>query len=182
MKNTTSITVLLVMLLGGCTSQFTRMDADAQTCEKALSIGRLDVAEEMCQRALEGGDKDILTPAVRSQRLFNLARIKRQRGKYLEAGELLGESLATEETLSGADSPGVTRRLMEMSLVLAGQGQWQQGAQVLERALPLAHQLTDDERASLSNIIRRYTVRLKKNGQAAQAMRLEAADVQLNAD
>jgi tetratricopeptide (TPR) repeat protein len=158
------------------------MDADARDCEKAVSIGALDIAEERCQLALGEDDRDILTPAVRSQRLYNLARIKRQLGKYSEAGELLDESLALEATLSGADSPGVTRRLMEMSLVLAGQGRWQQGAQVLERALPLAHQLPDDERASLGNIIRHYTDRLEKNGQAAQATRLEAAAMQLSAD
>ncbi|NOR40099.1 MAG: tetratricopeptide repeat protein [Gammaproteobacteria bacterium] len=181
MKITTPITVLLVML-GGCTSQASRLDAYAQSCEEAVHVGRLDVAEEMCLRALGESDKDILTPAVRSQRLYDLARIKRQRGKFSEAGELLGESLATEETLSGADSPGVTRRLTEMSLILAGQGQWEEGAQVLERALPLAHQLTENERASLGNIIKRYAVHLKNNGQATQAARLEAAAVKLIAD
>lgn len=182
MKNTTLITVLLAALLGGCTSQLTRMEADARTCEKAVSIGALDIAEETCQGALGEEDKDILAPAVRSQRLYNLARIKRQLGKYSEAGELLGESITMEETLSGPDSPAVTRRLVEMSLVLGGQGQWQQGAQVLERVVPLAHQLTDKERASLGNIIRHYAAHLENNGQAAQAARLEAAVVQLNAD
>ena len=181
MKTITPMIVLLVMS-GGCTSTLSRMNAEARTCEEAVRIGALDIAEETCQRALGEDDKDILTSAVRSQRLYNLARIKRQLNKYPEAGELLGESLTMEETLSGADSPGVTRRLMEMSLVLAGKGQWQQGAQVLERALPLAHQLTDDERASLGNIIRHYTTWLKYNGQNAQAARLEAAAVQLNED
>jgi hypothetical protein len=181
MKITTPITVLLVML-GGCTSLASRLDADAQSCEEAVRVGRLDVAEEMCQRALDEGDKDILAPAVRSQRQYDLARIKRQRGKFSEAGELLGESLTTEETLSGADSPGVTRRLTEMSLILAGQGQWEEGAQVLERLLPLAHQLTKNERASLGNIIKRYAVHLKNNGQATQAARFEAAAVKLIAD
>jgi tetratricopeptide (TPR) repeat protein len=181
MKTTTSIAVLLVML-GGCSSLASRLDADAQTCEEAVRIGALDVAEEMCQRALNEGDKDILAPTVRSQRLYNLARIKRQLAKYPEAGELLDKSLALEEALSGADSPGVTRRLMEMSLVLAAQGQWQQGAQVLERVLPLAHQLTEKERVSLGQIVKHYAAQLKNNGQAAQAARLEAAAVQLKAD
>ena len=181
MKTTTPVIVLLV-LLGGCTGTLSRMNSEARTCDEAVRIGALNIAEETCQRALGEDDKDILTRAVRSQRLYNLARIKRQLGKYSEAGELLGESLTMEETLSGAGSPGVAGRLMEMSLVLAGQGQWQQGAQVLERVLPLAHQLTDDERASLGNIIRHYTTRLKNNGQTTQAARLEAAAVQLNAN
>ena len=57
MKITTPMIVLLVML-GGCTSMLSRMNADARTCEEAVRIGALDIAEETCQRALGDWARD----------------------------------------------------------------------------------------------------------------------------
>ena len=136
MKVTTVIAVLLVSGLSACDDTVSRLAHFEKVCEKAESIGQPDVAEDYCQRALgEAGEEKVLEPGVRSERLFRLARIKRQRAKFGEADELLKQSLAIEEALSGPESPEVARRLSERSLVLAGLGQWEAGAVVQERAL-----------------------------------------------
>lgn len=182
MNSATLMAAVVAVLLSGCASQARRLDADAHSCERAVREGRLDAAELLCQRALEDADQGVVAPAVRSQRLFALARIKRQRGKFAEARELLAESLAIEETLSGPHSPGVLRRRIEMSVVLAGQGQWQQGAEVLEKTLPIADVLTSSERASLRSIVGHYVLRLNNSGQGAQAAHLAGAAARLSAE
>lgn len=92
-----------------------------------------------------------------SAALYALAGIRRGLSEFSETGLLLAESIAIEQKLSGADSPEVTRRLVEMSLVLApaGQGRWQQRTEVLERVIPHAHRMTAKKRASLGDIVKR---------------------------
>lgn len=156
------------------------MDAEARVCARALEIGQLAAAEEACLRALGDTDKDVLAPPLRSQRLYRLASIKRQRAKYGEAAQLLSQSLALEQTLSGPDSPQVARRHLEMALILAGQKQWRQGAQLLERTVPVADRLNENEQAMLVNILRQYATQLQRSQATAQASRLQAAAAGLN--
>ncbi len=165
------LALALALALGGCTPQIQRSDADAQSCAREPRLGRLHVAEGLCQRALDG--QDGLTPEVRSQQLFALAQIKRQRGKYAEARALLEESLTIEQASTGPASAGAARRLLEQALVDAGLGQWPRGAEALERALPLAPQLSAAERASLAHIVPRYVTQLRQSGATAAAGRLE---------
>jgi hypothetical protein len=79
------------------------------------------VAEEACYRSIKNVDWGNLGPELKSQRLYNLARIKRQVGKFGEAEVILKESLAVEESVSGKDSLKTARRLVELSVNLAAQ-------------------------------------------------------------
>lgn len=179
MKIGTSITLLLVLPLIACDDRAHRLAELAAGCELAERVGDLHGAEDVCQRALGNADEDVLDPQVKSERLYTLGRVKRQRGKYSQADELLRQSLAIEERLSGPDSPAVGRRLFELSLILAGRGQWQEGAGVLERTIPLASQLTEKEQAAMANILARYSVQLRKTPYRGQAARFAAAATEL---
>ncbi len=170
---------LLAALLGACVSTAGRLAADAERCRLEVNLGILDGAEKSCTQALGGDDGDVLRPQVRSARLYELARIKRQLFKYQEGEGLLRQSLAIEEGLSGPDSHAVGLRLIELSLVLAGQEQWEAGTRVVERALPLAGKFTQDERASMARIARHYAGRLEKIGQAGLAERFRTAAAEL---
>ncbi|GMQ88301.1 MAG: hypothetical protein BMS9Abin08_1537 [Gammaproteobacteria bacterium] len=170
---------MLLGLTSACDNTASRLAAEAESCELAERKGRLDIAEETCQRALGDVGDDVLLPQVRSERLYRLARIKRQRSKYAEAAELLDQSLALEQTLSDFDSPQVASRRLEMSLILAGQGQWQDGARLLEQTVPIANRLNEKERASLINVLQHYSAQLQKSQQLEQASRLQAAAASL---
>jgi len=175
--------ILIVVVLAGlacaCDDTASRLDHEARLCERAVEIGELELAEEHCQSALGDPDDDILAPQVRSERLYRLASIKRQRAKYAEAAEMLSQSLALEQTLSGPDSPQVASRHLEMSLILAGQGQWQDGARLLEQTVPMAGQLNEKEQTSLVNVLQHYAAQLRKSQQTEQASRLQAAAASL---
>lgn len=178
--------VLLAMLTGavlltGCANPINHVTSDdyAETCAVAERNGRLQVAEEACYRALVNVDWGNLGPELKSQRLYNLGRIKRRLAKFSEAEQLFKESLAIEEKLSAPSDPKIGRRLVELSVSLAGQDKWFEGAQYLERVLPVASQFTGQERAYTAEVLNQYSKRLKTMNQAALAERFEATAVAL---
>ena len=142
MKLSISLVLLVSALLGACANPLNRATSDnyAETCTVAESNGKLDVAEQACYRALVNVDMGNLGPELKSQRLYNLGRIKRQMSKFSEAESLFKESLQIEEKLSGPGGVKIGRRLVELSVSLAGQDKWSEGAQYLERFLPIADQ------------------------------------------
>lgn len=146
-------------------------DNYAETCSVAEDKGRLDVAEQACYRALVNVDLGNLGPELKSQRLYNLGRIKRQLAKFSEAEQLFRESLAIEEKLTAPSDLKIGRRLVELSVSLAGQDKWAEGAQYLERILPTANQFVGQERSYVAEVLNQFGKRLKTIGQVALAER-----------
>ncbi len=126
---------LVAAALSACANPLNRVTADRYTdeCGEAEHSGNLKAAEELCGRALTNVDWGNLGPDVRSEKLYNLGRIKRQLGKFAEAEQLLKQSLSLEEPLSGASSIKVGRRLAELSVTLAAQDKWPEGFPFVER-------------------------------------------------
>jgi hypothetical protein len=151
------------------------LDQDAEICARALKAGSLEIAEKRCRQALGEPGNNILAPQLKSQRLFTLATIRRQQAAYTEAAELLRHSMALELDLSGDDSPQLAARRLEMSLILAGQGQWREGAQLLEQLVTETAQLNKKDQAVLANAVHGYAVQLQKIDADKQASRLLAA-------
>ena len=170
---------LLVTVLGACDNKASRLLVDAERCDQVLQEGNLEAAEALCTRALGGADGAGLAPDIRSGRLYQLGRIKRQLSKFTEGENLLRQSLLIEEGLSGPGSAAVGLRLLELSLVLAGQERWEEGARILERALTLTDQLTDKERASMAKVLRHYAGQLEKTGQTGLVSRFRIAAAEL---
>ena len=108
------LTLSLVALLASCANPLNEATASRYSaqCGAAESAGNLPAAEEFCFRALKNADWGNLSPELKSQHLYNFARIKRRLAKFAEAEELLKASLAIEEPLSGASSLKVGRRLV----------------------------------------------------------------------
>jgi hypothetical protein len=92
---------------------------------------------------------------------------------------LLRQSLVIEEGLSGPDSTAVGLRLLELSLVLAGQERWEEGARLLERALPLTDRFTDKERTSMAKVLKHYAGQLEKTGQTGLVAQFRIAAAEL---
>jgi hypothetical protein len=107
---------ITAVLLVACANPLNQATSDrcAEECAAAERRGALAVAEEACYRAVKNVDWGNLGPELKSQRLYNLARIKRQVARFSEAEVILKESLALEAIVSGKDSLKTARRLVEL--------------------------------------------------------------------
>jgi tetratricopeptide (TPR) repeat protein len=176
MKYWFPLVAVTTSLVAACANPINRATSDnyAETCAVAESNGRLDVAEEACYRALVNVDWGNLGPELKSQALYNLGRIKRRLSKFGEAEQLFKESLALEEKLPTPSEQKIGRRLVELSVSLAGQDKWSEGARYLERVLPLTEKFSPRERAYTSEVLSQYGKRLAGTGDSALAARFEA--------
>lgn len=153
-----SIVLTAVLLVSSCANPVNRVTSDnyAETCSAAEKNRRLDVAEQACHRALVNVDWGNLGPELKSQRLYNLGRIKRQLAKFGEAEGLFKQSLEIEEKLSPANDPKIGRRLIELSVSLAGQDKWAEGTKYVERAAPISSQYSGSERSFAAFAFSKY--------------------------
>ncbi len=176
MKLTLSIPLLTALLVGGCANPINRVTSDnySETCAVAESNGRLDVAEEACYRAMVNVDWGRLGLELKSQTLYNLARIKRRLSKFGEAEQLFKEALAIEEKLPTPSEQRISRRLVELSVSLAGQDKWSEGARFLERVLPLADKFSGRERAYAGEVFSQYGKHLAGTADSGLATLFEA--------
>jgi hypothetical protein len=164
------------VLLSGCANPLNRVTSDryAETCSAAERDNRLDVAEQACYRSLINVDIGNLGPEYKSNRLYNLGRIKRQLSKFSEAEDLFRQSLSIEEKLSSPTDLKIGRRLFELSIVLAAQEKWSEGNPFLERAIPALGQFVGRDRASAAEVFSEYGKYFRKTNQPQLAERFES--------
>ena len=173
------VAIILIALIqvGGCANPLNQATSDryAELCAAAERNGQLAAAEEACYRAVKNVDWGNLGAELKSQRLYNLARIKRQLGKFAEAEALLTESLRLEEALSSRDPLRIARRRIELSVNLAGQDRWAEGADDLVKVIPVAAQFQAQERAYVKLTYMEFEKRLSALGKASLAAQFAAA-------
>jgi hypothetical protein len=106
--NTRGVLLIATCTLAACANPLNQATSDRYSadCASAEKHGNLSVAEEACYRAAVNVDWGKLGPEQKSEKLYNLARIKRQTGRLNEAEALLKESLEIEESLSEPTSQG----------------------------------------------------------------------------
>jgi tetratricopeptide (TPR) repeat protein len=157
----------IVLLLGACANPLNRVTSDnyAETCATAEQNGRLEVAEQSCYRALVNVDMGNLGPELKSQRLYNLGRIKRKLGKFGEADSLFKQSIEIEETLTDPSSEKVGRRLAELAISYAQQKRISEGVPIVQRLSPIADSYSGAERRTVGAVFYGYAEELKKLGQ-----------------
>jgi tetratricopeptide (TPR) repeat protein len=175
------ISITLTFFFTACANPLNQVTSDryADTCAQAEQNGRLDVAEEACRRALINVDIGNLGEIQKSQKLYNLARIKRQLKKFEEAEAFLKTSLEIEEKQNPPTTERVGRRLAEISMVYGEQLRFEEGLPYVEKLLPLADSYTGNERQTVAVIFGVYSEELKKSKQTDAARRLakKAADM-----
>ena len=171
----------VVLVIVACANPLNQATSDryAATCSAAEQQRQLAVAEEACYRALVNVEMGNLGPELKSQRLYNLARIKRAVGKFSEAEPLLKQSLSLEESLTGHASLQVGRRLVELSVNLAAQDKWLEGAPYLARATPLVGLFSPAERAFTKSALETYAPKLQTLGRKDEANAFAAAAAKL---
>jgi hypothetical protein len=162
-------------LLSSCGDMLSKPTSSeySATCWLAQHSRRLVEAEHECFMALVNNDWGN-NPKIRSQKLFGLGQVKQQLSKFAEAELLLKESLQIEELLASPPKIISSRRI-ELSDSLAGQAKWSEGAQLLEKVLPIAPQLSRQERIRIIKLLRLYSQNLKFMNQTALAVHFEKA-------
>jgi hypothetical protein len=173
--------ICLSLLITGCANSLNQATANryAAACADAELSGRLEVAEKACSRELDNADWGNLGAEQKSQKLYNLARIKRQLSKFSEAEDLLRVSLAIEERLSPPSPVRIGRRLVELAVNCAAQNRWDRGVYYMDRALPFAPELSGQERKYLSLVLTQYARKLREWNQTVLAERYETASAGL---
>jgi tetratricopeptide (TPR) repeat protein len=171
--NTKSVylVLLIAVCLAACESR-TGFDRRMEACSTAERNGQLAAAVQACEAALAIAEEGGYPPPLLSGVLYRLARLQRQRAHFDVAEQLLTRSLAFEDQLGPRGAPAP--RLLELSLSLAGQNRWGEGAQYLERALLLAGDLDAGQRASLANILKHYSTQLGQAGEPELGARFAA--------
>lgn len=168
---------MFVVLAEGCVSNpINRATSDnyTETCSIAEQRGDLGVAEEACNRALLNANWGNLGDELKSEKLYNLALIKRKLSKFSAAEVLLKESLKIEESKLPALNIKIGRRLVELSVNLAAQGKWEEGSVFLERMIPVSNQYSGKEREFIVLSLTKYGQHFKNIG------KIEKGDTLLN--
>jgi tetratricopeptide (TPR) repeat protein len=167
MKVIAIVSILCAIFLSGCANPINRITSDnySDTCGVAEKNRRLDIAEEACYRALVNVDWGNLGPELKSQKQYNLGRIKRQLGKFSEAEQLFKAALKIEQALPKPSTLRVSRRHIELATSLAGQNKWQEGAKYLDLAIPSIPNHSKRERKFLADMLITFSKELQNLGE-----------------
>jgi tetratricopeptide (TPR) repeat protein len=160
------VSLVLVFLVGCVSNPINRATSDnyAETCAVAEEQGNLPVAEEACYRALINTDWGSLGDDLKSEKLYNLARIKRRLSKFSEAESLLQQSLTIEKAKSPTPEIKIGRRLVELSVNLAAQDRWDEGSESLERVIEISDQYVGQEKEFIILVLNKYGEHFKSTG------------------
>ncbi len=109
------------------------------------------------------------SPELKSQRLYNLGRIKRQLGKFEEAEKLFRNSLSVEANLSDPSNLRIGRRNVELAVSLAGQNKWNEGVKYLDLAIPSIPGFSETERLYVIEVLVEFSKELEVLGQGHMA-------------
>jgi hypothetical protein len=152
------------LFLTSCANPLNQVTSDryGAACGEAENNNRLDVAEQACYRALVNVDWGNLGDFQRSQRMYNLARIKRKLHKFEEAEPLYIESLAIEEKLPQRSNENIGRRLAELAILYDQIRQHGKGLPYVQRLYPLADIYQATEKRTVAAIFYVYSVELEK--------------------
>lgn len=181
MKITASSFVLLSIMVSGCATQSQLSAGYAKKCKEAELRGVINLAEAACERAWFGVDAKSLDSKIQSERLYNLARIKRQLHQYSQANKFITQALRIEEKVSGTGSPTYGLRLVELSLCLAGVGKIDEAVNTLEPVLKVANQFPEKKRLLTANIFKHFATRIRNTDQKQLASRFDLKAAELRA-
>ena len=178
----TAAIVSVLALASGCANPLNQVTSDrySQTCAEAERNGKLTVAEEACYRALVNVDWGNLGDIQKSQKMYNLARIKRHLRKFDEAEKLYKESIAIEEKLTPVSSERIGRP--ELAIVYGEQKRFSEGLPYVERLFPLADIYQGDEKRAVAAIFYVYSQELPKQAAGDVTSKLASKAVEMGFD
>lgn len=178
LRSFTLATLLAVTLIAGCGKVQKEYERQLEICTAGENNGVLTAAAEGCGNALDIARRNDFPPDEISDLEYRLGQIERKRGRFENAEALLQASLDFESQMS--NPVGVASRLVELSISLAGQDRWEEGAALLNRAEPHVRGLEGGERKAAVNTLRGYAAQLGKLGDSETAARFTALAEELD--
>lgn len=172
------IALSLPFLLVACANPLNQATSDnyADTCTRAEQQKRFDIAEEACYRAAVNNEWGNLGDDIKSERIYNLARIKRKVGKLDEAEKYFIETIRRENSITPLRDEQLGRRYAELCAVYYEQKNFPKAAPYLEKLLPIASRYSGSERQFVAHLFHFYAIEL---GDMPLAKNLKAASVEL---
>ena len=168
------VNIFLAFLVTSCANPLNQATSEryGEACVEAERNNRLRVAEQACYRALVNVDWGRLGDFQKSQRMYNLARIKRKLNKFDEAEKLYKDSLAIEEKLPQRSNENIGRRFAELAILYEQCGQIQDGLPYVHRLYPLADVYRGSEQKTVAAVFYVYSLELKKQEKSDEAQTL----------
>ena len=151
------------------------MDEYTDHCGAAESVGRFDVALEACRRAWINSRIGNLGGELESRALYNYGRVARKSMKLDDAENALKRSLELEESISGATSEKVGRRLAELALTKIFQRKSSDGVIYVERLIPITATFSGLERKTVCGVLLGYVEDLKLSNLMAKSTEFDTA-------
>lgn len=178
------VIMALSVILTACANPLNQATSDrySESCAQAEQNGRLDVAEQACYRALVNVDWGNLGEAEKSQKMYNLARIKRQLQKFDEAEKLYIDSLAIEERQPQPSIEKIGRRLAELAISYAQEAKYGKGAPYVERLYTSAITYQGIEKKTVAAIFYAYSQELPATAPSEVRNKLERKAVEMGFD
>ena len=168
MKTKLSLIVSL-LVFSGCENYSSQYETQMNVCAKGEEFGVLVAAVEACQIAADIAETHDFSPALRSQAFLKLASLKRKQGKYFQAENLLRKIITFEKQQHKPDNEIVSVSLLELSLSLAGQSQWNEGADILTSLMSVINELPESKKIVAKNTLEQYSIQLVKYKKYEQA-------------
>ncbi len=147
-----------------------------ETCIEAERDGRLEAAEESCQQAVATTG---LSDSLKSQRLYNLARIKRRLGKDDQAVDLFRQSLTIEQHQPQPSQKKIGRRLAGLAIVYGKLDRFDDGLPYVQQLIPLADVYPEREKRTLAGIFYFYSQELQDKAPPAVLKQLRKKSLEL---
>lgn len=174
-----TVVINLALLVTACANPLNQATSDrySQTCSEAQQSRQLEVAEQACYRALVNVDWGNLGEAQKSQKMYDLARVKRSLRKFDEAEKLFKGALAIEEKLIPPSNEKIGRRLAELAIVYMQQKKFEEGLPYVERLLPLDDLYQTSEKKTVATIFYVYSQEIQNQGELTNRLSKKAVEM-----
>jgi len=182
-KNNLFLNVILLSLIG-CANPLNQATSIrySDTCQEAERRGRPDIAEQACYRALVNVDWGNLGEIQKSDRLYDLGRIKRQLQKFNEAEELYIASLAIEDKQTPPNYEKTGRRLAELAILYEEIQNPETGMPYVERLYSLPYVYSGQEKYVVAAILYVYAEKLNLNWDEQTTQKLKSKAIEMGFD
>jgi len=176
------VVITSTLFVTGCANPLNQATSDrySQTCAEAEQNSQLEVAEQACYRALVNVDWGNLGEAQKSQKMYDLARIKLYLKKSEEAEKLFKDALAIEEKLTPPSNQRIGRRLAELAIIYGGRKRFEEGVPYVERLLPLADLYQGNEKKTVATIFYVYSQEITNQGELTNRLSKKAVEMGLD--
>jgi tetratricopeptide (TPR) repeat protein len=164
--------MFFIIMLSGCVSNpLNQVTSErySEMCAKYESAGDYYSAEQACYRAYVNTEWGNLDNELKSQKLYNLARIKRPLSKFAEAESLLKNSIKIEKSLKKTNQVRIGRRSVELAVNYAAQDKWTEALETIKTVIPTIGKYSQSEQNYIFTVLNHFGEHFNEVGKHEEA-------------